>query len=86
MTSVRDGFSRFDPDSTLNGFLPFWGVVLLLLSCKSFFRFCFYYYSISVNLVVFLLVAGFGLVGYLVGCRAPPDSLRQQLDPATFYA
>jgi hypothetical protein len=37
MTSVRDGFSRFDPDSTLNGFLPFWGVMLLLLSCKIFF-------------------------------------------------
>lgn len=38
------------------------------------------------NLVLFLLVAGAGLVGYLVGCRSPPESLRQQLDPATFYA
>ncbi|CAF0818105.1 unnamed protein product [Rotaria sp. Silwood1] len=68
MTSVRDGYNRYDPDSTLNGFFPFWGVVLLLLS------------------FIFLLVAGLGLVGYLVGCRAPPESLRQQLDPATFYA
>ncbi len=36
MSSERDGYNRFDPDSTLNGFFPFWGVVLLLLSCKSF--------------------------------------------------
>ncbi|CAF0742722.1 unnamed protein product [Rotaria sordida] len=68
MTSVRDGYNRYDPDSTLNGFFPFWGVVLLLLS------------------FIFLLVAGLGLVGYLVGCRSPPESLRQQLNPATFYA
>ncbi|UJR36157.1 hypothetical protein I4U23_028891 [Adineta vaga] len=68
MTSVRDGYNRYDPDSTLNGFFPFWGCILLLLS------------------FVFLLVAGIGLVGYLIGCRSPPDSLRQQLDPATFYA
>lgn len=32
MTSVRDGYNRYDPDSTLNGFLPFWGIVLLLLA------------------------------------------------------
>lgn len=34
MTSVRDHYNRFDPDATLNGFFPFWGIVLLLLSCK----------------------------------------------------
>ena len=84
MTSVRDGYNRYDPDSTLNGFFPFWGVILFLLSCKwsallgSLF--------LSFSLVVFLLIAGLGLVGYLIGCRSPPDSLRQQLDPATFYA
>ncbi|CAF3185440.1 unnamed protein product [Rotaria socialis] len=68
MSSVRDGYNRYDPDSTLNGFFPFWGIVLLLLS------------------FVFLLVAVLGLVGYFVGCRAPPERLRHQLDPATFYA
>ncbi len=36
MSSERDGYSRYDPDSTLNGFFPFWGVLLLLLSCKYF--------------------------------------------------
>jgi hypothetical protein len=36
MTSVRDGYRRYDPDSTLNGFLPFWGIVLFILSCKFF--------------------------------------------------
>ncbi|CAF2066818.1 unnamed protein product [Rotaria magnacalcarata] len=68
MSSVRDGYNRYDPDSTLNGFFPFWGIVLLLLS------------------FVFLLIAVLGLVGYFVGCRAPPERLRHQLDPATFYA
>lgn len=85
MSSVRDGYHRYDPDSTLNGFFPFWGILLLLLSCKSF--------SLSYDLifikyfsVIFLIIAGLGLVGYLVGCRSPPDHLRQRLDPATFYA
>lgn len=36
-------------------------------------------------LVVFLMIAGVGLVGYLVGCRSPPERLRQPLDPASFY-
>lgn len=85
MTSVRDGYNRYDPDSTLNGFFPFWGVLLLLLSCKYLSLLLMMIQSF-VNLVIFLLVAGFGLVGYLVGCRSPPDNLRQQLDPATFYA
>jgi hypothetical protein len=85
MTSVRDGYNRYDPDSTLNGFFPFWGVLLLLLSCKYLSLLIMRIQSF-INLVIFLLVAGFGLVGYLVGCRSPPDSLRQQLDPATFYA
>jgi len=68
MSSVRDGYNRYDPDSTLNGFFPFWGILLLLLS------------------LIFLIIAGLGLVGYLVGCRAPPTHLRQHLDPASFYA
>jgi hypothetical protein len=85
MTSVRDGYNRFDPDSTLNGFFPFWGIVLLLISCKSIYLFIIIIY-VFVILVIFLLIAGFGLVGYLVGCRSPPESLRQQLDPATFFA
>lgn len=34
MASVRDGYNRYDPDATLNGFFPFWGIVLLLFSCK----------------------------------------------------
>lgn len=46
MTSERDGYNRFDPDSTLNGFFPFWGVVLLILSCKSF---SFSYYNLIFN-------------------------------------
>lgn len=85
MTSVRDGYSRYDPDSTLNGFLPFWGIVLFIISCKSPCSTETLDTPIFV-LVVFLLIAGLGLVGYLVGCRSPPDSLRQELDPATFYA
>ncbi|CAF1272540.1 unnamed protein product [Didymodactylos carnosus] len=32
MSGERDQYGRFDPDSTLNGFFPFWGFVLLLLS------------------------------------------------------
>lgn len=37
MSSVRDGYNRFDPDATLNGFFPFWGIMLLLVSCKFLF-------------------------------------------------
>ena len=84
MTSVRDGYNRYDPDSTLNGFFPFWGILLLLISCKYSSSLPFYFIFHFV-LVIFLLIAGFGLVGYLVGCRAPPESLRQPLDPTTFF-
>jgi len=43
MSSVRDGYNRYDPDSTLNGFFPFWGILLLLLSRKPSIctMFCF---------------------------------------------
>ncbi|CAF0744851.1 unnamed protein product [Didymodactylos carnosus] len=67
MSGERDNYGRFDPDSTLNGFFPFWGFVLLILS------------------MLFLIIAAIGFIGYLVGCRSPPERFRQTLDPATFY-
>jgi hypothetical protein len=69
--NVRDEFNRYDPDSTLNGFFPLWGVVILILSGILFIPYINIY--MFVNLGFFLVIAACGFIGYLVGCRTPPD-------------
>ncbi len=43
MNNERDTYNRYDPDSTLYGFCPFWGVLLLILS-GIFFSWYQYFY------------------------------------------
>ena len=62
MTSVRDGYNRYDPDSTLNGFFPFWGVVLLLLSCK---------WSSSLESLFLCVSSRFSVYRWRWSCRLP---------------
>lgn len=66
--NVRDSYNRDDPDAILNGFLPFWGVLLFILSGSA------------------LVLTGFALLGYLIGCRTPPKSRQPSADStAPFY-
>ena len=44
MMNERDTFKRDDPDAILNGFFPFWGALVLALSCKDLSLFI---YSLS---------------------------------------
>jgi hypothetical protein len=75
--NVRDTYNRYDPDSIFNGFFPVWGVVILILSGI----FSFYIDScMFVYLGFFLVVATFGLIGYLVGCRTPLKNRQPSTD------
>lgn len=44
MINERDTFKRDDPDAILNGFFPFWGALVLALSCKDL---CVLIYSLA---------------------------------------
>ncbi len=82
--NVRDSYNRDDPDAILNGFLPFWGVLLFILSGIVFSPSDDI--SISGNLGSALVLTGFALLGYLIGCRTPPKSRQPSADStAPFY-
>jgi hypothetical protein len=76
--NVRDSYNRVDPDAILHGFFPFWGILLFILSGMLFFLsidIC-----ILVNLGSALVLTGFALVGYLIGCRTPRKSRQISTD------
>jgi len=77
MNNERDTYNRYDPDSTLYGFCPFWGVLLLILS--GIFS-PGINISIFVYLAFFLAIAGLSLIGYLIGWRTPVQSHHPSTD------